>query len=142
MAAWCGTMASTDPAGRAARRRSCPEDPELQLRTAANVVPQRDGWWVRRALRGACKSNPMPFLTVRDQIEDRVKDLELGADDYLDKPFTLSELLARVRTLLRRGKNPRAGSAADGRHGGGFAPSRHAIVAGASPLDLRQSTRP
>lgn len=47
---------------------------------------------------------PVLFLTARDQIEDRVKGLELGADDYLVKPFAFSELLARVRTLLRRGK--------------------------------------
>lgn len=46
---------------------------------------------------------PVLFLTARDQIEDRVKGLELGADDYLVKPFAFSELLARVRTLLRRG---------------------------------------
>jgi two-component system copper resistance phosphate regulon response regulator CusR len=44
------------------------------------------------------------FLTARDQVEDRVKGLELGADDYLVKPFSFAELLARVRTILRRGK--------------------------------------
>jgi len=48
---------------------------------------------------------PVLFLTARDQVEDRVKGLELGADDYLVKPFAFSELLARVRTLLRRGKS-------------------------------------
>jgi two-component system copper resistance phosphate regulon response regulator CusR len=47
---------------------------------------------------------PVLFLTARDEVEDRVKGLELGADDYLVKPFAFSELLARVRTLLRRGK--------------------------------------
>jgi two-component system copper resistance phosphate regulon response regulator CusR len=47
---------------------------------------------------------PVLFLTARDQIDDRVKGLELGADDYLVKPFAFSEFLARVRTLLRRGK--------------------------------------
>ncbi|MGC8016060.1 response regulator, partial [Salmonella enterica] len=46
---------------------------------------------------------PVLFLTARDEIEDRVKGLELGADDYLVKPFAFTELLARVRTLLRRG---------------------------------------
>ncbi|MBW4964368.1 response regulator, partial [Sulfitobacter sp. CW3] len=49
------------------------------------------------------KDVPVLFLTARDSIEDRVKGLELGADDYLIKPFAFSELLARVRTLLRRG---------------------------------------
>ena len=47
---------------------------------------------------------PVLFLTARDQVEDRVKGLELGADDYLVKPFSFSELLARVRTVLRRGR--------------------------------------
>ena len=48
---------------------------------------------------------PVLFLTARDQVEDRVKGLELGADDYLVKPFAFAELLARVRTLLRRGRS-------------------------------------
>ena len=48
---------------------------------------------------------PAMFLTARDQVEDRVKGLELGADDYLVKPFSFAELLARVRTILRRGRN-------------------------------------
>ncbi len=50
-------------------------------------------------------SAPILFLTAKDHVEDRVKGLELGADDYLVKPFSFSELLARVRTILRRGKN-------------------------------------
>jgi two-component system, OmpR family, copper resistance phosphate regulon response regulator CusR len=49
---------------------------------------------------------PVLFLTARDSVEDRVKGLELGADDYLVKPFAFAELLARVRTLLRRGATP------------------------------------
>ena len=48
---------------------------------------------------------PVLFLTARDKVEDRVKGLELGADDYLVKPFSFAELLARVRTILRRGRN-------------------------------------
>jgi two-component system copper resistance phosphate regulon response regulator CusR len=68
------------------------------------MLPGRDGWSVLRALRDAGKSMPVLFLTARDRVEDRVKGLELGADDYLIKPFAFSELLARVRTLLRRGK--------------------------------------
>jgi two-component system copper resistance phosphate regulon response regulator CusR len=59
---------------------------------------------VLRALRESGNSTPVLFLTARDQVDDRVKGLELGADDYLVKPFAFSELLARVRTLLRRGK--------------------------------------
>ncbi len=52
----------------------------------------------------AVKQCPFFFLTARDQIEDRVKGLELGADDYLVKPFAFAELLARIKTLLRRGQ--------------------------------------
>jgi len=63
-----------------------------------------DGWSVLRTLRGAGRTMPILFLTARDQVEDRVQGLELGADDYLTKPFAFAELLARVRTLLRRGR--------------------------------------
>ncbi len=67
------------------------------------MLPDVDGWHIVRALREARSSVPVLFLTARDSVDDRVKGLELGADDYLVKPFAFSELLARVRTLLRRG---------------------------------------
>lgn len=69
------------------------------------MLPELDGWQVLERVRLEGKQMPVLFLTARDQIKDRVKGLELGADDYLVKPFAFSELLARVRTLLRRGKN-------------------------------------
>ena len=69
------------------------------------MLPGLDGWQVLREIRQAGRHMPVLFLTARDQVEDRVKGLELGADDYLVKPFAFSELLARVRTLLRRGKS-------------------------------------
>ena len=72
------------------------------------MLPRLDGWHILRALRQAGKDLPVLFLTARDQIEDRVKGLEAGADDYLVKPFAFAELLARVRTLLRRGKTKEA----------------------------------
>ena len=68
------------------------------------MLPGLDGWQVLRDIRLAGKQMPVLFLTARDRVEDRVKGLESGADDYLLKPFAFSELLARVRTLLRRGK--------------------------------------
>ena len=68
------------------------------------MLPGMNGWDVLRALRAAGRNMPVLFLTARDQVDDRVKGLELGADDFLVKPFAFSELLARVRTLLRRGK--------------------------------------
>jgi two-component system copper resistance phosphate regulon response regulator CusR len=67
------------------------------------MLPDVDGWRIVRALREANALTPVLFLTARDSVDDRVKGLELGADDYLVKPFAFSELLARVRTLLRRG---------------------------------------
>jgi two-component system copper resistance phosphate regulon response regulator CusR len=67
------------------------------------MLPGIDGWGVLAGIRRAGKDMPVMFLTARDAVDDRVKGLELGADDYLLKPFAFSELLARVRTLLRRG---------------------------------------
>ena len=73
------------------------------------MLPGLDGWGILNGIRRAGKDMPVLFLTARDAVEDRVKGLELGADDYLVKPFAFSELLARVRTLLRRGsKTPGA----------------------------------
>ncbi|MEX3856439.1 heavy metal response regulator transcription factor [Paraburkholderia sp. BR10923] len=66
------------------------------------MLPSIDGWTVLKTLR-ATQTTPVLFLTARDDVSDRVKGLELGADDYLVKPFAFVELLARVRTLARRG---------------------------------------
>ena len=70
------------------------------------MLPDVDGWKVLKSVREAGGNVPVMFLTARDNIDDRVKGLELGADDYLVKPFAFAELLARVRTLLRRGATP------------------------------------
>lgn len=67
------------------------------------MMPGLEGWQVLEKVRAAGSDTPALFLTARDRVEDRVKGLELGADDYLIKPFAFSELLARVRSLLRRG---------------------------------------
>jgi two-component system copper resistance phosphate regulon response regulator CusR len=66
------------------------------------MLPRRDGWSILAELRRVGKRTPVLFLTARDAVLDRVKGLELGADDYLVKPFAFSELLARVRNILRR----------------------------------------
>ncbi|MBS4086110.1 heavy metal response regulator transcription factor [Pseudomonas rustica] len=66
------------------------------------MMPKMDGWEVLRRLRKEADT-PVLFLTARDDIADRVKGLELGADDYLIKPFSFAELVARLRTLTRRG---------------------------------------
>jgi len=66
------------------------------------MLPNKDGWEVVAELRRDKIRTPILFLTARDSVRDRVKGLELGADDYLVKPFAFSELLARVRSVLRR----------------------------------------
>jgi two-component system copper resistance phosphate regulon response regulator CusR len=66
------------------------------------MLPQMDGWAVLGKLRER-KHTPVLFLTARDDVADRVKGLELGADDYLVKPFAFAELLARIKSLMRRG---------------------------------------
>jgi two-component system copper resistance phosphate regulon response regulator CusR len=66
------------------------------------MLPNKDGWDVVAELRRDGVRTPILFLTARDSVRDRVKGLELGADDYLVKPFAFSELLARVRSVLRR----------------------------------------
>jgi len=68
------------------------------------MLPGIDGWEVLRRLRDRGKETPVMMLTVLDEVEYRVKGLELGADDYLVKPFAFSELMARIHTILRRGQ--------------------------------------
>jgi two-component system copper resistance phosphate regulon response regulator CusR len=67
------------------------------------MLPYVSGWKILQSLREADNKTPVLFLSARDSIDDRVKGLELGADDYLIKPFAFAEVLARVRTLIRRG---------------------------------------
>lgn len=69
------------------------------------MLPGLDGWQILKSVRQQGRVMPVLFLSARDQVEDRVKGLELGADDYLVKPFSFAELLARVRTILRRGRS-------------------------------------
>jgi two-component system copper resistance phosphate regulon response regulator CusR len=66
------------------------------------MLPGLDGWQIMQALR-AKRDLPVIFLTARDHVSDRIHGLELGADDYLVKPFSFTELVLRIRTLLRRG---------------------------------------
>ncbi|NDE32145.1 MAG: response regulator [Betaproteobacteria bacterium] len=80
------------------------EQGDFELVILDVMLPGLNGWQVLEALRKRGLNMPAMFLTAKDQVEDRVKGLELGADDYLVKPFSFAELLARVRTILRRGK--------------------------------------
>jgi DNA-binding response OmpR family regulator len=67
------------------------------------LLPKKDGLTLLREMREARRATPVLILSARGQVKDRVKGLDLGADDYLAKPFSLDELRARVRALLRRG---------------------------------------
>src|SRR5437763_12947751 len=84
-------------AGLAATRAS-----EFNLLIVDIMLPKKEGWALVEELREARVQTPVIFLTASDSVRDRVKGLELGADDYEVKPFAFSELLARVRSLLRR----------------------------------------
>jgi len=72
------------------------------------MLPGRDGFSVCRAMRTNERWAPVLMLTARDQVSDRIRGLDAGADDYLVKPFDFGELLARLRALIRRGPSERA----------------------------------
>ncbi|MNN17616.1 Response regulator MprA [compost metagenome] len=84
-------------------------DPDLVVLDV--MMPQVDGFEVCRRIREGGSSVPILMLTAKDEVENRVKGLDLGADDYLVKPFALEELLARVRALLRRKETTSDGDA-------------------------------
>src|SRR5258705_6800263 len=76
------------------------------------MMPELDGFEVLRKLRGEGTRVPVLFLTARDATEDKIKGLTLGGDDYVTKPFSLSEILARIQAVLRRAADPAGGAAA------------------------------
>ena len=88
--------------GRDGLHLACEEEVDLVLLDV--MLPRMTGWEVLAALRARDTTAQLPvlFLTARDEVHDRVRGLELGADDYLVKPFAFVELVARIRTLLRR----------------------------------------
>ncbi|WP_042462108.1 response regulator transcription factor [Neobacillus dielmonensis] len=75
---------------------------EYDLITLDIMLPKMDGFTLMRKLRAEGNQTPTLFLTAKDRIEDRVKGLDYGADDYIVKPFATEEFLARIRSLLRR----------------------------------------
>lgn len=93
------------PDGEAALYLASINDYDLVLLDV--MLPLRDGIEVCRSLRIGGSAIPILMLTARDAVQDRVRGLDAGADDYLSKPFDLHELLARIRALLRRGPEVR-----------------------------------
>jgi two-component system OmpR family response regulator len=100
------------------------------------MLPGIDGFETCRRLRAEGVWTPVLMLTARDAVEDRVKGLDTGADDYLVKPFSFSELLARLRALVRRGpvERPTVLEAGDLR----LDPATHQVWRGKEPIELSQ----
>src|SRR5262249_60219647 len=92
----------TAPDGEAGLRRALAEKPDLILLDI--MMPKLDGFALCAELRRHSNAVPILMLTAKGQVEDRVTGLDAGADDYLVKPFSTEELIARVRALLRRMK--------------------------------------
>ncbi len=95
-----GFIADVAEDGEEGRFRALNMDYDLIILDA--MLPRLDGWSIVADVRRSGKSTPVLFLTARGEVQDRVRGLELGADDYLVKPYAFTELLARVRALLRR----------------------------------------
>jgi DNA-binding response OmpR family regulator len=98
------------------------------------MLPQKDGYSLCRDLRQQGMNAPILMLTARDAIDDRVEGLDSGADDYLVKPFSMSELRARMRALLRRNKTEKTNllQVADLE----MDPANHDVQRGGAPIDL------
>lgn len=95
-----GYSVTTAADGSEGLKQMLAEEPQLVILDV--MMPQIDGWEVVRRMREGGFDIPVLMLTAKDEVADRVRGLDLGADDYLVKPFALEELLARVRSLLRR----------------------------------------
>jgi len=95
-----GYRVLTAPDGESGLQRAIDEKPDLVLLDI--MMPKLDGYTVCAELRRLANPVPILMLTAKGQIEDRVQGLDVGADDYLVKPFSTEELLARVRAVLRR----------------------------------------
>jgi two-component system OmpR family response regulator len=98
------------------------------------MLPGLDGFSVCRELRDRGRWTPILILTARDAVEDRIRGLDAGADDYLVKPFAFGELLARVRSMVRRGKSERPTTLTV--DGVVLDPAAHTVLCGDTIIDL------
>jgi two-component system, OmpR family, response regulator len=98
------------------------------------MLPHRDGFEVCRTLRERGDGVPILMLTARGNVDDRIRGLDAGADDYLAKPFDFGELLARLRALIRRGPSVRSPELAIGELL--VDPARHAVTCAGEPVEL------
>jgi len=86
--------------GATALKQAAEHDPDLVVLDV--MLPDMDGFTVTRKLRGAGRLLPIVFVTARDSLDDKIKGLTVGGDDYVTKPFSLEEVVARIRAVLRR----------------------------------------
>jgi two-component system, OmpR family, response regulator len=86
--------------GATALKQAADHDPDLVVLDV--MLPDMDGFTVTRKLRGSGRILPIVFVTARDSLEDKIKGLTVGGDDYVTKPFSLEEVVARIRAVLRR----------------------------------------
>jgi two-component system OmpR family response regulator len=105
-----GYEVATAGSGRQAMEEARRFRPDMILLDV--MMPELDGFDVLRRLRGEGTRTPVLFLTARDATEDKIKGLTLGGDDYVTKPFSLSEILARIQAVLRRVNDPVGGATA------------------------------
>ena len=97
---YAGFAVDTAPTGAEALAKVSSHQPDLLVLDV--LLPDLDGFEVARRLRAAGVSSPVLFLTARDGIDDKLTGLTIGGDDYVTKPFSLAEVIARIRALLRR----------------------------------------
>ncbi len=99
---FAGFAVTTAADGHSAIKAATIEEPDLIVLDV--MLPDMDGFAVTRKLREAGRRAPIVFVTARDSLDDKVKGLTVGGDDYVTKPFSLEEVVARIRAVLRRSR--------------------------------------
>ena len=127
-----GHVVDVEADGDGGLRRAITEEYDVVVLDV--MLPGRDGFEICRELRGLGRWTPVLMLTARDAVEDRIRGLDAGADDYLVKPFAFGELLARLRALVRRGPSERPATleAGDVR----LDPAARTVMRAGTPVEL------